>query len=315
MSHESQKSSEKLIIIDGNAIFYRAFHALPPFKTSKGEYTNAIYGFLRMLIELIRRERPEYIAVAFDRAAKTFRHLEYEDYKATRAAPPDQLYPQLPRLKEALQIFNIPIFELDGYEADDILGTVSKIAEKKDLKTIIVTGDNDAFQLVNDHTHVMLPVKGISEVIDYTPQKIEEKTGLKPEQVADYKALKGDTSDNIKGVAGIGEKQATALLQKYQTLENIYNHLDELPKAQREKLETGKEKALINKRLVTIICDVPLEIDLEKCHFKKAKYSEVKAFFEMLEFKALLKRIENLPELIEGHGEEQQKNALQQSLF
>jgi len=301
---------KKLILIDGNAIFHRAFHALPLFKTAKGEYTNAVYGFLRMFIEIMRREKPDYVAVAFDRAAPTFRHEQYEEYKANRPPPPEQLYPQLPCLKEALEVFNVPVFEMDGYEADDIIGTITQKAEMQpDVKTIIVTGDRDALQLVTAKTHVMAPLRGISEVIEYTPDKVKEKTGLDPEQIVDYKALKGDPSDNIKGISGIGEKQAVMLLQKYHDLENIYRHLDELTEAQRKKFETGKEDAIFSKKLATIVQDVPIKIDLENCHPKKAQYKKVKELFDRLEFKTLLKQIESLKDFIEPD------EAAQQSLF
>ena len=195
---------KKLLLIDGNAIFHRAFHALPLFKTKSGEYTNAVYGFLKMFIEIVKREKPEYVAVAFDRAAPTFRHLEYKEYKATRAAPPEELYPQLPRLKEVLETFNIQMFELDGYEADDIIGTIAEIAGKDpEIHTLILTGYRDTLQLVTSKTHVVAPLKGVSEVIEYTPSTVKERTGLKPDQIVDYKALKGDASDNIKGVADV----------------------------------------------------------------------------------------------------------------
>lgn len=290
----------KLIVIDGNAIFHRAFHALPPFKTSKGQYTNAINGFLRMLLELLKREKPEYIAVAFDSAQKTFRHEQYQEYKAQRSAPPPELYPQLPQLKEALAIFKVACFELPGYEADDIIGTFATIAEKDpSLQTLIVTGDKDAFQLVTERTHVIVPLKGVSEVVEYTPAKVFEKMGLRPDQIVDYKSLKGDPSDNIKGIKGIGEKQAVELLQKYQHMEDIYDHLDELTQNQRQKFVDGKEEAVFSKKLATIVCDVPLEIKLEDCHFQKADYIQVKELFEQLEFKNLLKKLETMGDIVE----------------
>ncbi len=298
---------KKLLLIDGNAIFHRAFHALPLFKTGSGEYTNAIYGFLKMFIEIIRREKPEYVAVAWDRAAPTFRHKEYKEYKATRAAPPEELYPQLPRLKEALKTFNVPMFELDGYEADDIIGTIAHRAESDpEMHTLILTGDRDAFQLVTGKTHVVAPLKGVSEVIEYTPAKVKEKTGLNPDQIVDYKALKGDPSDNIKGVGGIGDKTAVELLQKYHHLENIYKHLDELTPGQHKKLEEGEDDAELSKRLATIVTDVPIDLHLEECHLTKAPYEKVKKLFEDLEFKTLVKQIDTLKELVEPEEKAQQ---------
>ncbi len=295
------------VLIDGNAIFHRAFHALPLFKTSKGEYTNAIYGFLKMFLEILRQKKPDYVAVAFDRAAKTFRHIEYSEYKATRPPPPEELYPQLPRLKEALSMLKVPIFELDGYEADDILGTIAeKVTTEPDMQTLIVTGDKDAFQLVTDKIHVITPLKGMSEAVEYTPEKIKEKTGLSPEQIVDYKALKGDSSDNIKGINGIGEKQAVALLQKYHDLENIYCHLDELTKSQQKKFTEGRENALFSKKMATIVREVPIIFDLEECRYRQFSYDDLKALFESLEFKTLLKQFSDYAGTMENIQPEQQ---------
>ena len=303
----SSRRMKKLLLIDGNAIFHRAFHALPLFKTSQGEVTNAVYGFLKMFIEMVKRETPVYVAVAWDRAAPTFRHVEYKEYKATRSAPPEALYPQLPRLKEALQIFNISMFELDGYEADDIIGTIAHKAESDpEIHTLILTGDRDTLQLVTNKTHVIAPVKGVSEVIEYTPEMVKQKTGLTPDQIVDYKALKGDASDNIKGVPGIGEKTAVELLQKYQHLEGIYQHLQELSPALRKKLEDGEKDAELSRRLATIIREVPIDIQLENCLFVPAPYQKAKQLFEMLEFKTLLKNIDTLKEVVQPDEKAQQ---------
>ncbi len=303
----SSTRMKKLLVIDGNAIFHRAFHSLPLFRTKNGEYTNAVYGFLKMFIEIVKREKPEYLAVAFDRAAPTFRHQEYTEYKANRSAPPEELYPQLPRLKEALQVFNVPVFELDGYEADDIIGTIaSKAEEDPEIHTIILTGDRDALQLVTPKTHVVAPLKGVSEVIEYTPETVKERTGLRPDQIVDYKSLKGDPSDNIKGVPGIGEKTAVELLQKYDHLENIYNHLDELTPGQQKKLEEGKDDSVMSKRLATILTDVPLEIRIEELHRTPAEYESAKNLLEKLEFRTMLKQIDTMPELVAPKEEQQQ---------
>lgn len=291
---------KKLILIDGNAIFHRAYHSLPPFKTSRGEVTNAIYGFLRMLIDLYKKEKPDYLGVAWDRAAPTYRHTEFKEYKAQRAAPPEDLYPQLPRLKEVLETFQIPQFEMDGYEADDLLGTaVHQADQEKDLQIIILTGDKDAFQLVSDHTWVMTPVKGISEVIMYNAALVLEKIGVRPDQVIDYKALCGDNSDNIPGVPGIGPKQAVILLKKYDHFENIYHHLDDLAEGQRKKLEAGREMGILSKRLATIQLDVPVEFDLDKCRTHRILYDKAKKLFDELEFKTLGKKLDELQKLLE----------------
>ncbi|MFA5829796.1 MAG: 5'-3' exonuclease H3TH domain-containing protein [Candidatus Gracilibacteria bacterium] len=294
----------KLILIDGNAIFYRAFHALPLFKSSKGEFTNAIYGFLKMTFQILKQENPEYIAIAFDCAEKTHRHIEYEEYKAQRKPPPPELYPQLPRLKQGLEIMNIALFELPGYEADDIIGTLATEAEKKDFQTLIVTGDKDAFQLVTDKIQVRVPISGLSTVIDYTPAKIKEKMGLIPAQIVDYKALKGDPSDNIKGINGIGDKQAVDLLQKYEHLENIYAHIDELTPSQRQKFEDGRKDALFSKKLATIVREVPIDLDFEKCRFQKVPYTKMKAYLEEIEFRGFLNKMMEFKDFVDMEGVE-----------
>ncbi len=297
----------KLILIDGNAILHRAYHSLPPFKTSKGEVTNAIYGFLRMLIEIYKRERPRYLGIAWDRKAPTFRHEEFKEYKATRAAPPDDLYPQLPRLKQVLEAFNIPMLEMDGFEADDLLGTVAHRAEQeKDLETVIVTGDQDSFQLVDDLIHVMSPVKGISEIIMYDAKKVEEKFGVRPDQIIDYKSLSGDSSDNIPGVPGIGPKQAVELLQKYDNLDNIYAHLEYLPAGQKKKMAEGRESAYMSRKIATIQLDVPIDFQIDTYRTHRIDYDKAKKLFAELEIKSLDKKLEELRELLEEPKAEQQ---------
>lgn len=297
---------KKLVLIDGNAIFHRAYHSLPPFATSKGEVTNAIYGFLRMLFDLYKREKPEYLGIAWDRKAPTFRHTEFKEYKATRQAPPDDLYPQLPRLKEVLTTFHIPMVEMDGYEADDILGTLAFKAESEEgVETIIVTGDKDAFQLVDDRTWVMIPVKGISEVKMYNAAAVKEKMGVGPEQIVDYKALCGDTSDNIPGVPGVGPVAAIELLKNYKHLDNIYNHLNELTGARRKKLEDGKESAYMSQRIATIIKDAPVDFNLDHFRTHRIDYDKAKKIFAELEFHSLLKKLEDLEKLLEPPKAEQ----------
>lgn len=292
---------KKLILIDGNAIFHRAYHSLPPtFRTSKGEVTNAVYGFLRMLFDIYKREKPEYLGIAWDRAAPTFRHQEFKEYKATRSAPPDDLYPQLPRLKEILTAFNIPLLEKDGYEADDVLGTMAHEAAKDpDVLTIIVTGDRDSFQLVTEKTQVLMPVKGISECIVYDPAKVKEKMGVRPDQIIDYKALCGDASDNIPGVPGIGPKATEDLLHQYETLDNIYAHLAEIkPDSRREKLTNGKESAYMSRKIATILIDAPVDFNLDACHTKQVDYPKVRELFTQLEFNSLIKKLDELERLL-----------------
>ncbi len=286
---------KKLILIDGNAIIHRAFHALPPFMTMDGELVNAVYGFASMLITILNNEKPDYIAVSFDTAAKTFRHEEYKEYKATRVKAPDELYGQIPRIKELVQKFNIPICEIDGFEADDVLGTISqKMESEPEVKTFIVTGDRDTFQLVTNKTNVMCPVKGFQKYEVFDPQKVEEKYALRPDQIVDLKGLQGDSSDNIKGVAGIGQKTAQALLQKYQTIENIYKNLDELKGAVKEKLKNGEQDAYFSKKMATIITNVPISFELEKCRTHEYEESDIKDFLNGLGFKSLISRVDKL---------------------
>lgn len=302
---------KKLLLIDGNAILHRAYHSLPPFKTAKGEVTNAIYGFLRMFFDVLKKEKPDYLAVAWDRAAPTFRHVHYVEYKATRAAPPDDLYPQLPRLKEVLAAFTVPMLEKDGFEADDILGTLAEKASKfPEMVTYILTGDRDALQLVNTRTHVICPIKGVSNVLIYTPLMVKEKTGVTPEQIIDYKALCGDVSDNIPGVAGIGPKRAAELLNKYGTLENIYLHLSELPDGIRTKLENGRESADLSQKIATISLNVPLEKDIPDLGLAVADYDTVKKLFTDLEFGSLLAKIDELKKIIPGTGSGEKQQTL-----
>jgi DNA polymerase I len=298
---------KKLILIDGNAILHRAYHSLPPFKTSKGEVTNAIYGFLRMLIEIYKKEKPQYLGIAWDRKAPTYRNEEFKEYKAQRAAPPEDLYPQLPRLKQVLEAFHVPMMEMDGYEADDLLGTAAHKAEQeKDVQTVIVTGDQDSFQLVDESIKVMTPIKGISEVIIYDAKKVEEKFGVRPDQIIDYKSLSGDASDNIPGVPGIGPKQATELLKKYGNLDNIYAHLEYLSSGQKKKLDEGRDSAYLSKRIATIQLDAPIDFDIEAFRTHRIDYEKVKKLFEELEFKSLGKKLDELKGLLEEPKAEQQ---------
>ncbi len=303
---------KKVVLIDGNAIVHRAFHALPPFKTAAGELVNAVYGFTSMLLNIILNEKPDCIAVSFD-TGRTFRHEEYKEYKATRAKAPDELYAQFKRIREVLDAFAIPIYEIEGYEADDVLGTLAnQIEAKKDYYTLIATGDKDAFQLVSDKTHILMPHKGFRESIIYTPEKVEEKMMIRPDQVPDYKGLCGDSSDNIKGVAGIGDKTAVKLLQQYETIEGIYENLDQITGANHQKLDTGREDAFFSKKLATIVLDVPLEIDLEKCRTHEIDQHAVNALFAELEFKSLIKKLDQFKE---KYSEEIAVASGQQQLF
>lgn len=283
---------EKLILIDGNAILHRAYHSLPKFKTKNGEVTNAIYGFLRMLFDLLVKENPNYILVAWDRKAKTYRHEKFKEYKAHRDPPPEDLYPQLPKLKEVLSTMGIQMMEMDGYEADDILATITSKAEKvEDLQVSILTGDKDILQLVSEKVEVLSPIKGVSQMLVYDPLKVEEKIGVTPSQIVDYKALSGDSSDNIPGVAGIGPKQAVELLKRFENIDNIYNNLDKVSDSQRKRLEDGKDSAYLSRELCKLMLDAPFELDLNSFKVKKIDYPKVEKLFYELEFHSLLNRL------------------------
>ena len=296
---------KKLILIDGNAIFHRAYHSLPPFKTSKGETTNAIYGFVRMLIEVYMNEQPDYLGIAWDRKAPTFRKKMFEDYKATRSAPPEDLYPQLPRLKEIVTAFRIPQLEKDGFEADDLLGTAARKAEQEEgVDITILTGDQDAFQLVSPKTTVMTPIKGVTQVKRYKAAEVEEKFGVRPDQIIDYKAISGDSSDNIPGVPGIGPKGASVLLQQYADLDNIYDHLNELKPGHKTKLEDNRESAYMSQKLATIDCDAPLDFNLEDFSVHDIDYPAVEKLFDELEFNSLTRRLDQLKDTIRPEAQQ-----------
>ncbi len=297
----------KLVLIDGHALAYRAFHALPPTLTTRdGELTNAVFGFASMLLTVLHEFEPDYVAVAFD-VGRTFRHDLSADYKATRAKMPDELSAQMDRIKKLVAAFNIPIFEAQGYEADDVLGTLAREAEERGVDTIIVTGDTDAFQLIDEHTRVYTSGRRFSDTRVYDEAAIVERFGLKPEQLVDFKSLTGDKSDNIPGVAGVGEKTAGKLLAEYGTLENLYEHVDEVePKRARKALEQGRDAAFESKRLVQIVRDVPLDLDLEACRTSDFDRDKVVNLFRDLQFRTLIPR---LP------GNASPRNAQQMSLF
>jgi DNA polymerase-1 len=289
----SKNNPEKLILIDGNAIIHRSYHALPPFTTKNGELVNAVYGFASTLLSIIAKFEPKYIIATFDLAGPTFRHIEYAGYKATRVKADDALYAQIPRVKEVTEAFGIPIYAVSGFEADDVIGTLSKQAKEnsKELETIIVTGDMDTLQLVDDATSVYTMRRGLTDSVLYSKAEIFERFSLAPEQLIDYKGLRGDPSDNIPGVKGIGEKTAIELLKTYGTLENVYAHLDEIKKPVREKLEKDRLIAIQSKGLATISREVPVTLDLEKAVTKDFDKEKLVALFTELNFHSLKKRL------------------------
>ena len=276
---------EKLVLIDGNSLLNRAFYATPVFTTKDGLPTNGVFGFVKLLLKIMSDKKPTHLAVAFDLHAPTFRHQMYDGYKAGRKPMPDDLAAQMPVLKEVLRLMNICICEKAGYEADDIIGTLAK---KFALQTYIYTGDRDSYQLVDETTNVCYTRKGVSDILELSIENFKDEIGLTPSQIIDLKALMGDKSDNIPGVAGVGEKSTMTLLEKYGDLDGIYAHLDEISGAIHKKLEEGKESAYFSKKLATIDVNSPLEIALADCLLRTPFPAAVKDKFVELEFKSLI---------------------------
>ncbi len=292
------KSKPRLIIIDGNAIIHRSFHALPPTMTTKsGQVVNAVYGFSLFILKALKEFKPEYAAVTFDRREPTFRHQEYKEYKATRVKAPDELYEQIPLVKQVVESLGIPIFELAGYEADDLIGTIANRVDGKTEK-IIITGDMDTLQLITPHTKVYTMSRGLSDSVLYNAELVEERYGITPSQMIDYKALRGDVSDNIPGVKGIGEKTASELLQKFKTLDGVYQALEKkganIKDRTKELLATHRADAYLSQKLAAIDCKAPLKFDLEKCHLQSPDKNKIFQLFSELEFKSLIPRLEEL---------------------
>ncbi|SEF90173.1 DNA polymerase I [Caloramator fervidus] len=283
---------KKMVIIDSNSLLNRAFYALPPMNTSYGQPTNAVYGFTLMLFKIFEEISPDYIIAAFDKSRKNFRHEKYSDYKAGRKKMPDELAQQFEPVKELLRAFNIGILEVEGYEADDIIGTISKKYAGSDLKIFIVTGDRDTLQLVNDNVNVLLTKKGVTEIEKYDLNYIRDKFGINPIQIIDLKALMGDSSDNIPGVPGIGEKTALKLLRQYKDLDNIYSNLESInPIRIRELLRENKEIAYLSRQLATINLEVPVDINLDDVKIKNCDKNKVRDIFIKLEFNSLLSKV------------------------
>ena len=288
-------SGEKplLILFDGNALVHRAFHALPPLTIGKtGEMVNAVQGFASTLLKLLRENKPDYWAIAFDRHAPTFRHQMFDSYKAQRPPTPPELITQIGRVHELAEAFNLPVFEMDGYEADDIIGTLSRQAATQDITTLIVTGDNDMLQIVSPGIKVMTPHKGFTDTVIYDEQAVQERYGIKPEQLASYKALVGDTSDNIPGVKGIGDKTAARLLQQFGNIDGIYSHIDEIqPEKLRTTLQANHELVMQNLKLATIVTDAPVNLDASLLKVSNYDRNKVVELFHGLGFSSLLSRL------------------------
>ncbi len=283
---------ERLMLLDGNGLIYRGYFALPPLTTSKGELVNAVFGFCSIVLRGIQDIRPDYVAVAFDLSAPTFRHERFADYKATRQRMPDDLRNQFPKVREVVKALRFPVFEMEGYEADDIIGTLAVEAERRELDTTIVTGDLDMLQIVSDRVRLMTTRSGVENTILYDPARIHERYALLPSQMVDYKALKGDTTDNIPGVPGVGEKTAAKLIAEYGTLDALYERLEEVkPEKLREKLREHRERVFEGQWLSRIVRDLPVKLDLDAARLGDYDRDEVIRLFREYEFRSLLDRL------------------------
>lgn len=313
----------KLVLIDGNAVFHRAYHAIPHLTNKEGQPTNAIYGFTNMLLKVLADLKPDYAIVAWDKSSQTFRKEMYADYKATRVKAPDDLYAQIKPTRELIEALGIPYIELDNYEADDIIGTLA--AKAKTEEVIIVTGDMDELQLINDNTKVYTMRRGITDTVIYDMAAMQERYGMTPAQFIDLKALKGDASDNIPGVPGVGEKTAMTLIQTYGSLDGVYEHIDEIKGSLQSKLADNKDQAYLSQKLSRIVCDAPVELDLEAARLGRYDKPAIHELFRRLDFKSLLAKLppeleedrnlfnldETVPQKVRGHIEKASYHCIQ----
>lgn len=304
MAEASPKARKKLAIIDGNSVFYRGYYAMPYLSTKDGRPTGGVYGFAVLGLELIKRFSPDYVCVAWDKkGTSTARRKEiYPEYKAGRKAPPPDFYEQIPILHDLLQAFNWPLYEVDNYEADDILGTLSKQANEQDIEVMLISSDLDMLQLIGPLTHMYALKKGFSNIELYSPETFEEKYSIEVEQFVDLKALKGDSSDNLPGVPGIGEKGAIKLLQDHKTLDGIYENIDLISGATHKKLVEGKDSAYMTRELGKIWCDAPIELDLDAMDSKHIDAKALHDKLQSLEFRSLVRQ---LPDVMQLSEEEQ----------
>lgn len=298
------KAKKKLAIIDGKSVFYRGYYAMPNLSMKDGTPTGGVYGFASMALEVLRRLKPDYVCVAWDKPKTNIRkRLEmYPQYKAGRKPAPPDFYEQIPILHELLEAFGWPLYELDDYEADDIMGTLAVQAAKKDIETMLITSDMDMLQLVDPHTHVFALKKGLSNIELYSPKSFEAKYGIKATQFLDLKALKGDSSDNIPGVPGIGEKGAIELLKAHETLDGVYDNLALLKDSMRKKLEAGKDLAYLSKKIAAIWTDAPIKLDLKTLDVKHCDPAKIHEILQRLEFRSLARQ---LPEVMQVPIDEQ----------
>lgn len=290
--------SKKLAVIDGNALVHRAWHALPPLQTKRGQLVNAVYGFLLVFFKVLKDLKPTHCVVAFDHKGPTFRHKEYAEYKATRVKQPDELYAQIPILKQVLQAMRVTVVEVAGVEADDTIGTITKMASKDKINTFIVTGDLDTLQLIDDFVSVYTLRKGLTDSVEYDRATVQARYGLSPESLVEYRALRGDPSDNIPGVRGIGEKTAIALIKKFGTVNNLYQTLEKSEKISapltprlRDLLLQHKKEAMLSRKLSEIVRQVPIDIIFDDYRMKPPDIEKIVPLFQELEFKSLLSKL------------------------
>src|SRR6476646_9433539 len=299
---------DRLMLLDGNGLIYRGYFALPPLTTSKGELVNAVFGFCSIVLRGIQDIRPDYVAVAFDLQGPTFRHEQYAEYKATRQRMPDDLRDQFPKVREVVKALRIPVYELAGFEADDVIGTITKQLDgRDDLETTIVTVDLDMLQLVTPRVRLMTTRSGVENTVIYDVDRIDERFGLRPDQMIDYKALKGDPTDNIPGVPGVGEKTAAKLIREFGTLDGLLARLDEVTPAKLgDKLREHVDQIRMGKDLSTIVRDLPIQIDLTAARLGDYDRDTVVRLFREYEFRTL---IERLPPMA-GESAEQRSDRL-----
>lgn len=311
-------SMKHLVLIDGHHLMHRAYWAIPrTLKTRSGEQSNTSFGMASMLLAILTKEKPDAFLICFDEGDQTFRHKEHTEYKDGRAETPDDFYSQIPRVMELIEAFHFPTVSDPKYEADDFLGAYAKEGEEAGMRVTIVTGDKDAFQLASEHTRVAIPHKGYNQAEYLGPDEIFHKLGIRPDQVASYKGLCGDSSDNLAGVMGIGPKTASTLLQQYDSLDGIYNHIDELSPAVAQKLQRDRDQAYFCERMAQLVLDMPLPLSLDQLALNNLDPTDVLAFFEQMEFTLLSKRLQKLLETDFGadHFVETLKSESQLSLF
>lgn len=297
-------ANKKFVIIDGKSVFYRGYYAMPNLTTKDGTPTGGVYGFATLALEIIKRLKPDYVAVAWDKPKTNIRRrlALYPQYKAGRKPPPPDFYEQIPVLHELLEAFGWPLYEMDDYEADDIMGTLGVQAAKQGIETLLVTSDLDMLQLIDPHVKVFALKKGLTNIELYSPESFTAKYGIRVDQFLDLKSLKGDSSDNIPGVPGIGEKGAIELLKQYETLDGIYENLDLLKDSMRKKLEAGKDLAYLSKQLGAIWCDAPMTLNLEEVDGRKADPDKIHDLLQKLEFRSLVRQLPDVMQHVDADG-------------